>query len=60
MTEGAMTMLDVRGWSKDDVLKIAELTGVSFEFEGDGYVVYQQLNAGSLINVEESIKIILE
>lgn len=60
MTEGAMTMPDVRGWSKDDVLKIAELTGVSFEFEGDGYVVYQQLNAGSLINVEESIKIILE
>ncbi|AZP05089.1 penicillin-binding protein [Jeotgalibaca ciconiae] len=60
MTEGAMTMPDVRGWSKDDVLKISELTGVSFEFEGDGYVVYQEKSEGSLLNVEESIKINLE
>lgn len=60
MTEGAMTMPDVRGWSKDDVLKVAEMTGVTIEFEGEGYVVHQELSEGSLLNPEDSVKIILE
>ena len=60
MTEGAMTMPDVRGWSRDDVLKVAEMTGVTFEFEGEGYVVHQELSEGSLLNPEDSVKIILE
>ncbi|MGP6146901.1 penicillin-binding protein [Jeotgalibaca sp. A122] len=60
MTEGAMTMPDIRGWSKDDVLKISEVTGVTFEFEGEGYVVHQFLNQGSVLNPEDSVKIILE
>lgn len=60
MTEGAMTMPDVRGWSKDDVLKVSEMTGVTFEFEGEGYVVHQDLSQGSILNSEDSVKIILE
>ncbi|MDE1547937.1 penicillin-binding protein [Jeotgalibaca caeni] len=60
MTEGAMTMPDVRGWSKGDVLKIAELTGARFEFEGEGYVVQQELAVGALIDTQQTIKIILE
>lgn len=60
MTEGAMTMPDVRGWSKDDILKVSELTGVRFEFEGEGYAVHQEIDEGSLLNPSESIKIILE
>lgn len=60
MTEGAMTMPDVRGWSRDDVLKVSEMTGVTFEFEGEGYVVHQELPEGSLLNPENTVKIILE
>ncbi len=60
MTEGAMSMPDVRGWSKDDVLKVSELTGTVFEFEGEGYVVYQEIPEGSLLQNERPIKIILE
>lgn len=60
MTEGAMTMPNVQGWSKDDVLKISELTGIRFQFEGEGYVVGQEVPEGSVLNQEEFIKIILK
>lgn len=60
MTEGAMTMPDVRGWSKDDILKISELSGVVFEFEGEGYATDQELPEGSILDQEKSVKIILE
>ena len=43
MTNGAMTMPDMHGWSKNDVLKVSEITGIKFAFEGEGYVVEQSL-----------------
>lgn len=60
MTEGAMTMPDVHGWSKDDVMKVAEIAGVSFQFEGEGYVVFQSVDAGSALNAASEVKIVLE
>ncbi|UJF15128.1 penicillin-binding protein [Jeotgalibaca sp. MA1X17-3] len=60
MTEGAMTMPDVHGWSKDDVLKISELTGTPFQFVGEGYVVDQGVLEGAVLNPDEPVKIILE
>ena len=43
MTNGAATMPDLTDWSRNDVLKIAELTGSNIAFEGEGYVVAQSL-----------------
>jgi len=60
MTEGAMTMPDVYGWSKDDVMKVAEIAGVSFEFEGEGYVVFQSLDSGAVLHAESKVEIVLE
>ncbi len=60
MTEGAMTMPDVYGWSKDDVMKVAEIAGVSFQFEGEGYVVFQSVDVGSALNAASEVKIVLE
>lgn len=60
MTEGAMTMPDVYGWSKDDVLKVAEIAGINFTFEGEGYVVFQSLETGSILNAATEVQIILE
>lgn len=60
MTNGAMTIPDMTGWSKNDVLKVSEITGVEFTFEGDGYVVNQSLTAGANIQSEETITITLE
>ncbi|WP_125703105.1 penicillin-binding transpeptidase domain-containing protein [Lacticaseibacillus daqingensis] len=49
LTNGAMTMPDVTGWSKSDVLKLAQLTGKKFTLKGSGYVTHQSLAAGSLL-----------
>lgn len=60
MTEGAMTMPDVNGWSKDDILKIGELTGTTFQFEGEGYAVSQDLPSGSVLGPDKQVTIVLE
>lgn len=57
MTDGAPTMPDINGWSKNDVLKITELTGVKFNFEGEGYVVYQEKDPGTLIQANDQINV---
>ncbi|WP_179395263.1 penicillin-binding protein [Lacticaseibacillus absianus] len=49
LTNGAMTMPDVSGWSKSDVLKLAQLTGKKFTLSGTGYATHQSLAAGSLL-----------
>ncbi|WP_225350752.1 penicillin-binding protein [Lacticaseibacillus camelliae] len=49
LTNGAMTMPDVSGWSKSDVLKLAQLTGKKFKLQGAGYASAQSLKAGSLL-----------
>lgn len=57
MTEGAMTMPDVSGWSKNDVLKISEITGTSFKFEGEGYVTAQSHKPGSFIDSSTTVTV---
>ncbi|WP_119326934.1 penicillin-binding transpeptidase domain-containing protein [Companilactobacillus musae] len=57
LTNGAMTMPDLTGWSKNDVLKFAEITGKQVTTKGDGYVVKQSIKSGHVIN--ESGKIIV-
>lgn len=49
LTNGAMTMPDVSGWSKSDVLKLAQLTGKKFSLKGSGYATQQSLKAGALL-----------
>ena len=47
MTNGAATIPDLTNWSRNDVLKVAELTGTDIVFEGEDYVVEQSLPEGS-------------
>lgn len=47
MTNGAATIPNLTNWSRNDVLKVSELTGVDITFEGEGYVVEQSLEEGS-------------
>lgn len=49
LTNGAMTMPDVSGWSKSDVLKLAQITGKKFKLRGSGYASAQSIKAGALI-----------
>ena len=59
MTNGAATIPDLTNWSRNDVLKVAELTGVNITFEGEGYVVEQSLEEGSYMEpgVEITVKL---
>ncbi|MBC1306516.1 penicillin-binding protein [Listeria booriae] len=59
MTEGDMTIPDMRDWAKNDVLKVSEITGVPFDVTGNGYVLKQSASAGSVINDTSKITITL-
>lgn len=59
MTNGAATMPDLSGWSRNDALKVAELTGINMSFEGEGYVVEQSLEAGAYLDPGAEITITL-
>ncbi|MFC6171762.1 penicillin-binding protein [Loigolactobacillus jiayinensis] len=59
LTNGAMTMPDVTGWSKSDVLKLAELTGKKITIKGTGYATKQSLAAKGLLNSAQSITVTL-
>lgn len=60
LTNGAMTMPDLTGWSKNDVLKFAEITGRTVVTSGDGYVTGQSIKPGKIINDSGKIKVTLE
>ncbi|WP_125980232.1 penicillin-binding protein [Loigolactobacillus iwatensis] len=60
MTNGAMTMPDMTGWSKSDVLKFAEITGKSVKISGTGYVTKQDLAAKSLLDSTKEITVTLQ
>lgn len=59
LTNGAMTLPDMTGWSRDDALKVAELTGVEFVFDGEGYVVSQGLEPDAFIESGMQVDITL-
>lgn len=59
MTNGVATIPDLTGWSRNDVLKISELTGVKMKFVGEGYVINQDLTEGSYMEPESEITITL-
>ncbi|AKP66408.1 penicillin-binding transpeptidase domain-containing protein [Companilactobacillus ginsenosidimutans] len=60
LTNGAMTMPDLTGWSKNDVLKFAEITGRTVVTKGDGYVTEQSIKAGQIINDSGKITVTLK
>ncbi len=59
MTNGAATMPELTSWSRNDVLKVAELTGTKMNFIGEGYVVKQSLSPGSYMEPGAEISITL-
>lgn len=60
LTNGAMTMPDLTGWSKNDVLKFAEITGKTVVTKGDGYATEQSIKPGNIINDSGKIVVTLK
>lgn len=60
LTNGAMTMPDVTGWSKSDLLKFSEITGKKIILKGRGYVFQQSIASGAILNNVSKITINLK
>jgi len=59
MTNGAMTLPDLTGWSKSDVLKLSEMTGIEVIIKGEGFVNSQDLAPHSFIESETELTVTL-
>lgn len=53
LTDGSKVMPDVTGWSKGDLLKLANLLGVEAVFEGDGYCKEQSVVAYDIVTTDK-------
>ncbi|UQS83795.1 penicillin-binding transpeptidase domain-containing protein [Bombilactobacillus thymidiniphilus] len=60
LTNGAMTMPDVTGWSKNDILKLSEITGKKVIFKGKGYAKSQSVSPNAVLNNVKQIVIHLK
>lgn len=60
LTNGAMVLPDLRGWSKSDVIKLGQITGKNISINGNGYVSKQSLPPGSSIDFTKKISVDLK
>lgn len=57
ITNGKMKMPDVSGWSRNDVVKFANLVGIDVQCKGSGFVTKQSIAKGSTLNKNESLTV---
>ena len=53
-------MPDMTGWSRKDVVGFWDVSGSGFKIEGYGKVVYQSIPAGTYVNRDSEIEVVLE
>ncbi|MGO1988698.1 penicillin-binding protein [Mammaliicoccus vitulinus] len=59
VTDGEMTMPDTQKWTKRDLLKLQEATGIDVETEGSGYVSEQSIEGNQTIKAGTKVKFTL-
>ena len=57
VTDGDITMPNMKGWTTDDVLAFQELTGINVTTKGSGYVTNQSVASGSTLKSNKKIEI---
>lgn len=57
LTDGDITMPDMKGWTKDDVLAFQELTGIDVTTKGSGYVTKQSISNGTTLKDNSKIEV---
>lgn len=60
VTDGEPTLPNMMHWSLRDVVKVMQATGLTFEIDGKGFVVKQNVKAGEKLNENSKVKITLE
>lgn len=48
-TGGVITMPDLTGWSKNDVIKLAKMMDIDVKYKGTGFVSEQSVNKGATV-----------
>lgn len=56
-TDGTLHMPDMSGWSFQDVMKLANGTGIPFTFDGSGYVSTQSIAKGTQLTKDTSLHV---
>lgn len=59
-TGGTVSLPSLTGWSKGDVVKLAQLVGIKLTVNGDGYVTKQSLKAGATVSSGSELTITLK
>lgn len=60
-TSGSVIVPDLTGWSKNDVIKFAQMSNISVKFNGHGFVDKQSLNVGQrIVNGQSSLVVTLK
>ncbi|PWG00634.1 penicillin-binding transpeptidase domain-containing protein [Levilactobacillus bambusae] len=59
-TSGQVTMPNIKGWSKGDVLNLADMVGLKVKVSGDGFVQKQSLSAGQSLTKNETLVVTLK
>lgn len=49
LTNGQVLMPDLKGWSKNDVVNLAQLLNLPVQFKGSGFVTQQSMATGSTV-----------
>lgn len=57
LTDDDITMPNMKGWTKDDVLAFQELTGINVTTKGSGYVTKQSVNNGTTLKDNSKVEI---
>ncbi|MBF1992683.1 penicillin-binding protein [Staphylococcus schleiferi] len=60
MTDGDMTMPDMTGWTRDDIVAFESLTGIEVKVKGSGFVKTQSQSPQSAIDKKSKIEVTLE
>ncbi|KRN02864.1 cell division protein FtsI [Levilactobacillus senmaizukei DSM 21775 = NBRC 103853] len=60
LTGGKVTLPSLTGWSKGDVVKLAQLEDLKLTVSGDGYVTKQSLKAGSTLTSGSTLAVTLK
>lgn len=58
-TDGPLTLPDLTGWSRNDLLRLQEFIDITFNFEGEGYVNEQSVEPGLVIEPGTTVSVTL-
>ncbi|TLQ05005.1 penicillin-binding protein [Pediococcus stilesii] len=59
-TGGTITMPDLSGWSKNDVIKLASMLNINVKYTGNGFVSDQSISKGSPIRSDTTMTVNLK